>query len=439
MSTKLGIVGPKDTVDQVIKVGETFFNKTTFVPLIYEYHEQILDLVKNNLDRVNCLLFTGITPYKIAKFNMDLSMPIEFIPREVIILYKIFFDILHSQKCSIIKNLSIDSFNEHEIQEFIKELTLPIENFYVLEDCSDDDEVVNFHEELYKKGLVDICLTTTFRPYVELQKNGLAVKRIIPTNQSIKKSLELLFLKIDSHRSEAAQISIGIINIDNFKKIIKERPSEYQLQKIKLKLHETLLGYCEHNQSTLVYNGSDEFLIFTTLGSLKNKGTKQDFDCTLVKLINDCLQISVSYGLGLGYTANEAMNNARIALEQAKLNGGNCAFLRHIDRTIVGPLMSSNHNEPVLKPKLIEYLSTTTKIVPSTLTKVIHVLLQMGEHQFDAREFSQKYSCSLRTSHRILSALTKAKVINILSYDQSHNIGRPYRLYKVNLEMFNII
>ena len=49
------------------------------------------------------------------------------------------------------------------------------------------------------------------------------------------------------------------MNIDNFRKVTREKPSEYQIQKIKLEVYKLLLDYCQETQSTLIHTGSDEF------------------------------------------------------------------------------------------------------------------------------------------------------------------------------------
>lgn len=430
---KIGIVGPQDTVEEVLDMGKRYYPNIVFLSLIYHHHDEIVSLIDKNTPNLNGLLFTGMTPYQIAKRKIDFALPLEYIPREVTLLYKILFELVYHQESRSIRNLSIDTFNEAEIQEFITEIPLKIENIYVLEDSSDNEQVIEFHENLYKNNKVDLCLTANLDPYLILQKKSIPIKRILPTSFSIKQSLELLLLKMKSHSSQFAQISIGIINIDNFRKVTRERPSEYHIQKIKLAVYELLLDYCQDTDSTLVHTGSDEFLIFTTIGSLKQFG--ENYDGTLVKLIKEKLQITVSYGLGLGFTASEAMHNARRALEQAKLDNGDCAYLCHVDNTIEGPLeYYGDQQNKALNPRVVHELSQEINIVPATLTKILDTLLSMDKTTFDASEFSQSYGCTLRTAHRILSTLTKENLVEVLTHSQLYTKGRPRRLYKFNPE-----
>jgi len=430
----IGIVGPQDTVEQTLDVGKKYFPNVAFLSLIYQHHEEIVNLINKNIPNLNALLFTGVTPYQIAKRKIDFPLPVEYIPREISLLYKILFELFYNQEFSDLRNLSIDTFNEAEIQEFIAEIPLKIENCYVLEDSSDNEKVIQFHESLFENKKVDLCLTTNLDPYVILQKKGIPIKRILPTRFSIKQSLELLLLKLKTHSSQFAQISIGIVNIDNFRKVTREKPSEYQIQKIKLEVYKLLLDYCQETQSTLIHTGSDEFLIFTTIGSIKQFGEK--YDCTLVKLIKEKLQITVSYGLGLGFTASEAMHNARIALEQAKLDNGDCAYLCHVDKTIEGPLeYYDNRNKSIsLSPLLVHELSQEINIAPATVTKILDTLLTMDKTTFDAFEFSRNYGCTLRTAHRVLSTLTEKNLVEVLAHNQLYSKGRPRRLYKFNPE-----
>src|SRR5690625_4581745 len=66
MKTRLGIVGPHDSVERMIEVAEGFKEKLILYPFTYTDATETESIVKNNHENIDIWLFSGQAPYTIA-------------------------------------------------------------------------------------------------------------------------------------------------------------------------------------------------------------------------------------------------------------------------------------------------------------------------------------------------------------------------------------
>src|SRR5699024_7399666 len=66
MKTRLGIVGPYDSVERIIEVADGFKDKLIVSPFMYTDATETEKIVKDNNEDIDIRLFSGKTPYEIA-------------------------------------------------------------------------------------------------------------------------------------------------------------------------------------------------------------------------------------------------------------------------------------------------------------------------------------------------------------------------------------
>ncbi|KOS64194.1 GTP cyclohydrolase IIa [Lysinibacillus agricola] len=426
---KIAIVSPQDSLKQAIPLFNEY--KINYVSLLYDEHHSIIPMIKEYEDQVDGFLFTGVAPYQIAINSIDLSVPVEYVQHDITTLYRTLFNIRYVHNLNI-SQFSIDVFKTSEIKEVFEELELPFENIYMGEfNPLNSDEVTHYHMDLFQQGKVNFCITSFLTTYKKLKMEGIPCFRVVPSKFALRKTLELLILEITSLKKQEAQISVGIFNVDNIQSIMNNY-SEYEVQSLKLKLYDLILKYGAASQSSVVFSGGDEFIIYSTTGRI-SKGLNDDQSNFLLEQIRKTIPMSVSYGIGEGLTANEATNNARIAVRRAKDEGGNCAFIRKINGTFMGPLQEPNEIEYISGyNEEIELIGKKVGISPATLSKIQVINKKIGKEIISANELSEYYGCSLRSARRLLSVLEKYDYATITSFDQPFSTGRPRRYYKLN-------
>ncbi|WP_257350693.1 GTP cyclohydrolase IIa [Pseudalkalibacillus decolorationis] len=427
---KIAIVGPEDSLKQAISIFKDY--KIEYETLLYDEHNSIIPMIKKIRDKVDGFLFTGVAPYQIAKNSIDLAVPIKYVQHDITTLYRTLFNIryVHNLKIS---QLSIDVFKPQEVKEVFEELDLPFENIHMSKfNPLDADEITRFHMNLYQQGKVNFCITSLLTTLNTLRREEIPCFRVVPSKFALRKTLELLILEITSLKTQEAQISVGIFHMDNIKSIMQNY-SEYKLQSMKLKLYDLILKYGAETQSSVVFSGGNEFIIYGTMGKI-SKGLNDNEANFLLEQIRKTILMSVSYGIGEGLTANEATNNARIALKKSKEDGGNCAYIRKINGTMIGPLGDQNEIEYITGyDEKIEQISQEVGISSATLSKIQVINKKIGKGMLSANELSEYYGCSLRSARRLLSMLEKSGYASIVSYDQPFSTGRPRRYYELSL------
>src|SRR5665647_953676 len=63
---RIGVVGPKDSVDRIVEVVNKMEVKIEIVPFIYQKVNETPDIVRNNFMKIKGWLFSGPTPYMTA-------------------------------------------------------------------------------------------------------------------------------------------------------------------------------------------------------------------------------------------------------------------------------------------------------------------------------------------------------------------------------------
>lgn len=419
-------MGPSDSVKQAIYVTQEF--NVDYVPLVYETHESIVPMIGEYLNQVDGLLFTGRAPYEIAIDALEIPCPIKYVQHDISTLQRTLFYIRHHHNLEI-SQFSIDLFKLEEVKEAFEELDIPFDNVYVTDfDLRNLNGITDYHLQLYNKGEIKFCITSFLTSLEELKENGVPCFRVVPTKFAIRNTFELLMLEINSRKSQEAQISVGIFNVDNFKSIVNDY-SEYELQRMKLKLYDLILKYGMNTQSSVVFSGADEYVIYSTKGQISRGITGQDSEYLLEQIRKN---IPVSYGIGEGYTANEATNNARIALRKAKSSGGNCSFIRKMDGVLIGPLGTQNEIEySTGYNEKIEEISKKVGISSATLSKISVLKMNSGKDMISANELGDYYGCTLRSARRMLATLVNHGFAEIVKFDQPFEKGRPRRYYKL--------
>ena len=79
---KLGLVGPAESVSQIERIITQNFPYIQLFPLVYETYRDSADLVRRRQAGLDCLLFSGPTPFKYASRFVVPAIPWDFIPRE---------------------------------------------------------------------------------------------------------------------------------------------------------------------------------------------------------------------------------------------------------------------------------------------------------------------------------------------------------------------
>lgn len=137
----------------------------------------------------------------------------------------------------------------------------------------------------------------------------------------------------------------------------------------------------------------------------------------------------VGYGTGSGY--QEALNNARMALQEARLYGG--SFLKDETDTIVGPLAAPQPIVVESSGEAVGQIAKACGLSPQTVQKLITGVRMSGVNKITCQELAQRLGSTLRNANRILNCLEQGGYARVV-YTQTPNAkGRPGKVYELKL------
>lgn len=427
---RIGVIGPTIIGD---KIKEALKQFPTFVPIfrISDHIYNAVDFAKELTNEVDVLLFSGYSPYKLAKDQVDFQSPTHYIPITGNGLYRSLYRL---SKKKHIKRLSVDTLTKHDLEKVLLELKEPVNQIFYFGDRSFQlkEEMIQFHHDNYKNNRCLGAITAIKMVSEGLDEIGVANEWVIPTYDDIVISLERALLSTEARKHKESQIIIGLIKIDGFSQYEREITSESQWQKWKLNIYRMLLEYVECLDGYLTSLGGDEYLFMTTRGIFERE-TRGYKTIPILKDSRRKLGVSISMGIGFGYSANQAGTHARVALRQSKDFGGNACFIVRENRSVVGPVEMTDpliYDLSVTDPYLLGK-AEKAGMTASYMSKMMAQVKRLGKTEYTAQELSSIFGITIRSTHRILLQWLDAELVQIVGKEKLTSKGRPRQVYRV--------
>lgn len=430
---KIGVIGPQELNDQVRQTLKAFPN---FSPEFENLSvtNDITEITTQLMNDVEVLMFTEYHSYLIAKQAINFTVPAHHMPLMATGLYR---------SLSIIKSkydlklLSIDTIEEQYVKQVLSEFDEESCQLIIYPPSQQSviSDLVNYHIKNYEKE-GSIALTGIQRVANELSKQNIPYELVVPTQQDMIVSLERALLAANTRRDKESQIVFGLVNIDNFGKVVLSYTSEHDVQLLKLKIQQVLLDYIKDLDGHLINLGGEEYSFITTRGIFERETRGYKF----IPLLLDAkkkLDITLSLGVGFGRTASEAGNHARLALSQSKDSGGNVCYIVREDRSVLGPVDISTHKQYerydlAIIDKAVLNRAEKAGMSASYMTKLMARVARHRKIDYTAQELADTLKVTVRSAHRILLKWMDADLVDIIGEEKLSHKGRPRRIYRLS-------
>lgn len=427
---RIGVIAPNVIGE---KIRDALGQFPTFVPS-FKISDNIydsIDFTRELNDEVEVMLFSGYSPYKLAKDHVKFQSPAHYIPLTGNGLYRSLYRL---KKKTNLKRLSVDTFARNYLEKVLSELNESIEQISYFNDNSFHmkEEMIRFHYENCLNHQGSGAITGIRLVSEGLDERGVANEWVIPTYDDIVVSLERALLSTETRKHKESQMIIGLIKVDGFSQYEREITSESQWQKWKLNIYRMLLEYVECLDGYLTSLGGDEYLFMTTRGIFERE-TRGYKTIPILKDSKQKLGVSISMGIGFGYSANQAGTHARMALRQSKDFGGNTCFIVRENRSVFGPVEMTDpliYDLSVTEPHLLEK-AEKAGITASYLSKLMAQVKRLRKTDYTALELSSIFGITIRSTHRILLQLLDAELVEIVGEEKLSSKGRPRRIYRL--------
>lgn len=429
MQIKIGIIGTKSIVARTLAVMKAF---PTFAPItrIVEHEKDTPAAALELSGEVEALLLSGPHAQRLVKDKLPASIPVHYLPLTGAGLYKALFRAMQAGRLQT--GISIDTLTKTIVMRTLKDLGLEGTKVVVYDGpaYASADKLVAFHQGLAESGACSVAFTGVEDAAEQLKELHVPNEWLLPSDQDIIVTLERALLSTESRRNKESQVVVGMINVDDFGKLVLQRPNEHEVQKLKLDIHRMVLGYVESLDGYSMSLGGDEFLFVTTRGIFERE-TGGYKTIPLAKDASKSYGLSLSVGIGFGITANEAGTNARIALRKSKEAGGNTCFIVREDATVIGPLEMADPIQSVLAPTEPALIKRAEEagMTSAYLSRLLSNMSRFGKYEYKVHDLAATLGITVRSAHRLLLLWTDNGLVEVSSLEKVPK-GRPRQVFK---------
>jgi GTP cyclohydrolase III len=426
----IALIGPEPMIQIMLEAIKAF---PSFLPLTGTYVklEEAVEQTEALMRDVEVILYSGPLPYKLCQEKLHLLVPAHYVPLTGSGLYRSLFRI--DRKWGL-TSVSVDTLPEQPFVRTFRELgqAMPKLIFYSKGETGNTGELVQFHAEQVTSGQAKTALTALSTVSEELNRLGIANEWVLPTEQDVIVALERALLSTETRRGKEAQIVVGLVNVDGFRKMAELMNSENDVQRLKLDIHRMLLEYAESLEGHLTSFGGEEYLFITTRGTFERQTGGYKY-IPIAKQARKLLGISLSIGIGFGRSAHAAGVHARTALRHAKEAGGDSCFIVREDEGMIGPLEMADPLEAQLSLVDGDFIRKAEEagLHPIYLSRILGQMSRTVKLEYNVHELASVLGVTIRTTHRLLLQWADAGLVETVREERGIAAkGRPRQVFR---------
>lgn len=429
MKIKIAVFGRKEIIDRISSYVEDQDDIEIF-PFVYSEAKETAELVEKAI-MCDVYLFAGSLPYLYAKEKIDKKrLPAVQVDFDEYMILTSFYHVRNYQKQEL-NRLSIDVLDSVHVDEVLNEIKISGEEIYTYSFGYDDkveiDRIVSYHEELWNTGKTDYILTSVDEVALKLKEKEIPTYNMGIPKLNLERAVDRARSIATLNHSKSAQIVAGYVRIKDFD-AIKSEKGDFHAQELLLKLHQTLLNYSQKTYASLLSNSNDQFVLFGTRGILDHI-TNHYRDFPLLKEMEQALNTSVDIGFGLGLTAKQAEDNAKLALTTCERSNEGTCYIVNERQDMIGPLgVEKEFNTSELYRSLIH----RAKLNNQLSYNFIDFIEVRNNEPFSSNDIAGYYRVTKRSAERTVNKLLAGDIIKVVGEEKPYVKGRPRKLFQLN-------
>ena len=190
---KVGLVGPKDSVNETMKAAAAL-EDIELIPFIYKHTEETKNIINQHSERIGHWLFSGPAPYHFAlKEQLIDANHGDYILLHGSSLLGTMLDAF-MQEGAVLSSISVDSVARQEVLKMLKDFDLEKMGIYTAPELGyiPSEELINYHENLYRSGHIQAALTCVHAVYKGLKERGVPVYRISVSELAAHRAISVI-------------------------------------------------------------------------------------------------------------------------------------------------------------------------------------------------------------------------------------------------------
>lgn len=425
---KVAIIGPLDSCERIEYVIDKYFkNMVCEKYIVTELGKAYLE-VEKAIKVAQGIIFTGIGVYMRTLEKMDVNIPSIYIPHLAASIMKPIIELKDLYpNCT---KISIDSIRDREeVLDIFKEVGLSNLEIEIREYSNEvtEKEYLEFHKKVQEKDKNAVAIIGLGWVYNESKRIGLNALRLYPIISTIKYAINELLQKMEFETAKGIAIAVQILKIKN-----EMDGDQYKYIGLKGRVEQELVDYLKEIQGSIFNTGWNEYIIYTTSGSLGNEENKEILKRKLSILEKEKIYLAI--GNGYGETANRSEINARKALKKSLEHEKSTIY--EVDNLKVrGPLFSLTEMEYeyVVNSESIEKISQELKMNPLYIKKIEGIIKKEKKREFTSDELGMYLNISVRSANRIIKKMIEFGYAERIKGEFEKTIGRPKERVYINI------
>lgn len=360
------------------------------------------------------ILFSGSLPYLFAaEALLQLSIPVLYLKQDETAVAMTLLGLATKEQLTL-NRISIDVREQSIIDTILNELNqndlTPF--IHVLKEHEAIHSVTDFHRNKFSAGKTDYAITSVHAVYEQLIEHKIPAVKMIDPESSILKKINLAKQQAILHKSDAAQIAIGLIKGNHLESTVKKIVALIQA-------------------SSTEHQG--DYTLFTTKGNIEFALKNAAFNNLL-----ETTDADFKLAFGYGESIIDATENAQTALNFIGDRSEQAFYIVDANKKLQGPFPQPNHSVElkVHDPALVEMVEKT-KLSPANISKLLMFCQSRQTKQFTANDLALYLDVTRRTAERTLKKLLQFDYARIVGEEMTYRQGRPRALYELNFPIYH--
>ncbi|OZU89226.1 hypothetical protein CIL03_05770 [Virgibacillus indicus] len=429
MKVKIAVFASESVMKCFIK-NSSQDNKIEIVPFLYKKAEEVNELIEK---AIMCDLYLFAEPlsffYAQEKIKKK-KLPAVQVPFDEYMVLTSFYRLIYNHKQQL-NRLSIDVYNRIHVEEVLRELDKKEQEIYTYSYCEeesiDPEEIVSFHQHLWDEGKIDYVLTSAEEIEYRLQEYGIPVSKMAIPMKNVHSAVEKAELMARVNQNSSALIIVGSIRIKNLIDIKLEK-GELAAQKLLVNLYNILLNFSQETDASVLAGNNNEFFLFGTKKVLDHI-TNHYRDFPLLREMERTVHTPVEIGFGLGLTARQAEDHARLALEACSNSEHSSCFIVNDRQETIGPLGIKKQFD---SSRLYQSLIHKARLNNELSYNFIDFITIRNNEPFSSNDIALYYRVTKRSAERTINKLLSGEVIKVVGEEKPYVKGRPRKLFTLN-------
>lgn len=430
MKIKIAVFG-RDTLVERFERYMTNQNDIETIPFRYHKVSEVNELLDKAF-MCDVYLFLESLSYLHARNKIKKKrLPIVQVAIDEYMILTSFYHLKNTYEKQL-DRLSLDVLDDVHVNEVLAELDLSRDSVYTYSYKSDSkidiEKITEYHSSLWNEGKIDYVLTSLHEVEKSLLARGVPTHKMIIPKRNLDKAIEECRSIAVLNMSKSAQIVAGYVRIKDFD-LLQVKEGESHTQELQTKLYQILLKFGHKTYASVLTNNENQYVIFGTRGVLDHI-TNHYRDFPLIKEIENSLDTPIDIGFGLGLTAKQAEDHAKLALDACQHNNHSSCYIVNDRQETIGPLGVKKHFDT---SRLYQALIHKAKLNNELSYNFIDFVQLRNNEPFSSNDIANYYRVTKRSAERTVNKLLTGNVIKVVGEEKPYVKGRPRKLFQINI------